>query len=429
MMKSFITFLIFTVLASLVSFAQQASTKLMAIKCGEIIDGKSDKPIENAVILIESNRIKNVGRNLPLPQGVEVIDLSNATVLPGLIDCHTHLLLHGGNYDDQLLKESIAYRAIRSTVAAKQTLEAGFTTVRDVETEGAMYADVALRDAINQGHVLGPRVQAATRALSITGGYAPYGYSHDVEVPYGVQVADGVDGVRKAVREQIRHGADVIKIYADSCYRHRLADSLVGSATFSEEELKAIVDEAEKVGIHVCAHAYTSEAAQKALRAGVRSIEHGLYLNDETFKLMKQKGAYWVPTLIAYYAWAQDTANPPEVKKMVEYTVQRHKETFQRALKLGVNIAFGTDMYNPHGFGTKEFAMMVEYGMFPMKAIQSATSVAAQLLGWEKQIGTIEPGKFADIIAVEGDPLKDIRLLEHVKFVMKDGKVYKNDLK
>ncbi|MBI4549072.1 MAG: amidohydrolase family protein [Ignavibacteriae bacterium] len=427
-MKSLVLWLITALLMTASSFSQSSETKLFALKCGKLIDGKSDKVYENVAILINGNEIKDVGTNIPIPAGVDVIDLSNATVLPGLIDSHTHLLLHGGSYDDQLFKESLPFRAILGTVAAKKTLEAGFTTVRDVETEGAMYNDVALRDAINQGHIPGPRIQASTRALSITGGYAPYGYSPDVDVPYGVQVADGIDGVRKAVREQIHFGADWIKIYADSRYRHRMADSLVGSVTFNDEEMKAIVEEAEKVGVHVCAHAYTSEAAQRAIRAGVRSIEHGLYLDDETFRLMRQKGAYWVPTLIAYYAWSQDTTNSPAVKKMVEYTVQRHKETFKRALKSGATIAFGTDMYNPHGDGTKEFALMVEYGMTPMKAIQSATKVAAELLEWQENIGTIEPGKLADVIAVQGDPLKDITVLEHVKFVMKDGKVYKNEL-
>src|SRR5712692_7645140 len=302
--------------------------RLTAIKCGALIDGKSERVLEHVVIVVEGNTIKNI--TAAVPSGAEVIDLSNATVLPGLIDCHTHLLLHEGNYDDQLLKESLPYRAILGVVAAKKTLEAGFTTVRDVETEGAMYGDAALRDAINQGYVPGPRMQAATRALSVTGGYAPYGFAPEVDVPYGVQVADGVDAVRKAVREQIRYGADWIKIYADSRYRHRMADSLVGSPTFTVDEMKAIVEEAEKVNVHVCAHAYTNEASQKAVRAGVRSIEHGLYLTDETFRLMKEKGAFWVPTLIAYYAWAQDTTNPPAVKKMVEYTVQRHEEAFQR---------------------------------------------------------------------------------------------------
>ncbi len=404
-----------------------SQSRLLAIKCGRLIDGKNNLVQENVVIAMEGNIIKSVGASIP--SKAEIIDLSAATVLPGLIDSHTHLLLHEGDYDQQLLKESQAFRAIRGAVAAEKTLMAGFTAVRDVETEGAMYADVALRDAINGGYISGPRMQAATRALSVTGGYAPYGYAPEVEVPYGVQIADGVDGVRKAVREQIRYGADVIKIYADSRYRHRMADSLVGSPTFSDEEMKAIVEEAEKVGIHVCAHAYTSRAAQRAVRAGVRSIEHGLYLDDETFKLMKQKGAYWVPTLVAYVEFAKDTAISPAIRSMVEYSVKRHRETFQRGLRSGVNIAFGTDMYNPHGSGTKEFALMVRYGMSPMRAVQSATGVAAELLDWRGKVGEISPGAFADIIAVAGDPLKDVSLLEHVKFVMKDGKVYKNEIR
>lgn len=402
------------------------SQERIAIKCGTLIDGKSDRVQENVVVIVEGKKIKSVGTSVP--DGAQVLDLSNATVLPGLIDSHTHLVLHEGDYDGQLLKESQAFRAIRGVVAAEKTLAAGFTTVRDVETEGAMYTDVALRDAIDQGHIPGPRIQAATRALSITGGYAPYGYSPEVELPYGVQVADGVDGVRKAVREQIRYGADVIKIYADSRYRHRIADSLVGSPTFTDDEMRAIVEEAEKVGVHVCAHAYTSQAAQRAVRAGVRSIEHGLYLNNETFAMMKQKGTYWVPTLVAYHRWARDPSNSPAVTKMIEYTVQRHRETFQRGLRSGVRIAFGTDMYNPHGDGAKELTLMVQYGMTPMQAIKSATTIAAELLDMKTKVGEISPGAYADLIAVQGNPLSNIAILEEVKFVMKEGKIHKNTI-
>ncbi len=399
----------------------------VAIKCGTLIDGASETPLQNAVIILENDRIRDVGTTLTIPDGARVVDLSRATVLPGLIDCHTHLLLHGGSYDDQILKESLPYRAILGTVAARRTLEAGFTTIRDVETEGAMYSDVALREAISNGVIPGPRIFASTRSLSITGGYSPYGYA--VDVPHGAQVADGIDGVTKAVREEIQYGADWIKIYADSRYRHRVADSLVGSATFTDDEVKAIVYEAEKVGIHVCAHCYTSEAAQRSLRAGAKSIEHGLYLDNETFRLMKQKGAYWVPTLIAYVHWAEDSTNSPEVRRMVEYSVKRHKETFARGLASGVNIAFGSDFYDPHGDGTREFGLMVDYGMAPMKVIQSATSVASRLLDQETEIGTIERGKLADIVAVEGNPLENIRTLENVGFVMKGGKIYKNDIR
>jgi len=417
-------FIVLLLCASCVAISQP---KTIAMKCGLLIDGISEKPISNAVVLVENERIRAVGQNVKIPESAEIIDLSQSTVLPGLIDCHTHLLLHGGSYDDQILKESQAYRTILGTVAARKTLEAGFTTIRDVETEGALYADVSLRDAVKNGVIPGPRIFASTRSLSITGGYAPYGYA--IDVPYGSQLADGIDGVTKAVREQIQFGADWIKIYGDSRYRHRVADSLVGSATFTDDEVKAIVYEAEKVGIHVCAHCYTSEAAQRSLRAGVKSIEHGLYLDDETFRLMKQKGAYWVPTLIAYAHWTDDPTNSPEVRNMVQYSVKRHQETFARGLKSGVKIAFGSDYYDPHGEGTKEFGLMVDYGMSPMKAIQSATFLAAELLGWEDKIGTIAQGKIADIIAVDGNPLDNIRTLESVRFVMKEGAVYKNEVR
>jgi imidazolonepropionase-like amidohydrolase len=401
------------------------SAQVTVLRCGKLIDGRSGEPIENATVVIIGHTIRSVGQNIRVPHEADFIDLSAYTVLPGLIDAHTHLLLHEGNYDHQLLKESIAFRSILATAAARKTLDAGFTTVRDLETEGAMYADVALRDAINQGHVPGPRIQAATRALSTTGGYAPYGYAPDIDVPFGAQLVDGVDEARKAVREQIRFGADVIKIYADSRYRHRLADSLVGSPTFTDEEMRAIVEEAAKVGIPVAAHAYTSSAAQRAVKAGVRSIEHGLYLDETTFKLMKEKSVYWVPTLTAYDQWSKDPSLAGQEKRMVDYTVARHRETFKRALKSGVTIAFGTDAYAPHGSGSLEFSLMVQYGMRAMDAIRSATSVAAELMNMEGKIGEIKEGAFADIVAVKGDPLEDITLLQQVRFVMKDGKVYK----
>lgn len=425
-MRQVLAYLLILFIANPVAMAQK---KQIAIKCGTLIDGRSDRPVANAVILINDRHIVGVGPNLAIPPGAEVLDLSSATVLPGFIDCHTHLMLHGGSYDDQIFKESVPYRAILGTVAARQMLDAGFTTVRDVETEGAMYSDVALRDAIDKNIVPGPRIKASTRALSITGGYAPYGYSPEVDVPTGAQFADGVDGVRKAVREQIRFGADWIKIYADSRYLYRSADSLVGTPTFTDEEMNALVAEARKAGKHVCAHAYTSDAAQRALRAGVRSIEHGLYLDTETFTLMKRNGAYWVPTLVVYRKWAEDSTLTAEERRMVSRSVRHHEESFRLGLRAGVKIAFGSDMYDPHGEGTKEFGLMVEYGMPPMKVIQSATSVAASLLEMQNEIGTIEVGKLADIVAVQGDPLSNIRFLEDVRFVMKDGTIYKNTLK
>jgi len=400
--------------------------KVIAIRCGRLIDGKSSDVMENAMVLVRGNKITAVGKNIAIPAGAQILDLGAATVLPGLIDTHTHLLLHEGDYDEQLLRWSQAKRAIYATAHAKQTLEAGFTTVRDVETEGAGYADVALRDAIGAGIVPGPRIKASTRALSVTGGYALYGYSPDITVPTGAQLIDGEAEARRAVREQIKYGADWIKIYIDSHRRRYIADTLVGSPTFSDAELRAIMEEANNMGVSVCAHAYTSAAAQRAVQAGIRSIEHGLYLDEPTFRMMAQNNVYWVPTLIAYVMSEEESTSPAR-KQILHNTVQKHKETFRRALKTGVKIAFGSDLTAYHGTNAKEFELMVDYGMPPMKAIQSATIVAAELLGMEKQIGSVEVGKLADIVAVQGDPLKDIKVLQKVGFVMKDGKVYKNE--
>jgi imidazolonepropionase-like amidohydrolase len=399
--------------------------KIKVIKCGSLIDVKNEQVKKNVLILIKGNKIEKVG-TFEIPPGAEIIDLSDMTVLPGLIDSHVHLFLHEGSYDDQLLKESIPYRTIRAVVHARQTLEAGFTTIRDLETEGAGYADVDLKTAINQGIIPGPRMQVSTRALSTTGGYALMGYSWEIQVPTGAQLVDGVDEVRKAVREQIKYGADWIKIYADSRRRrNEVADSLTWYLTFSDDELKAIVEEAQKMNVKVAAHCYSSIAAQRAINAGVASIEHGLYLDEATLKLMKEKGVYYCPTLVAYYRWSKREGLSPETRKMIENTVKLHSETFKRALKVGVKIAFGSDLTESHGTNAEEFELMVKYGMKPLDAIKSATIISAELLGWQDKIGSIEPGKLADIIAVKGDPLNDIKVLRDVKFVMKDGEIYK----
>ncbi len=407
-------------------FAQPAET--IAIKCGKLFDGKTDRLLDNQTIIVQGNRITAVGGNISIPANARVIDLSQATALSGLIDTHTHMYLHDGDYNDQLLKEQIAYRAIYASVNARQTLEAGITTIRDLETEGAMYADVALRDAINNGIVPGPRMQASTRSLGITGGYSPYGFSPEVPMIYGAQIADGVEGVRLATREQIKYGADVIKIYIDHRRgRSLVGDSLTGFPTFTLDETKAIVEEAAKVGIKVAAHAYTSVAAQTAINAGCISIEHGLYLDETTLRLMAQKGCYWVPTMIAYLRGMENPNVTPAARQMYEGTTRRHKATFQRALKIaGLKIAFGSDLTGAHGTNARELEVMVRYGMTPLAALKSATTIAAELLGWQSQIGSIESGKLADIIAVSGNPLADITELQRVKFVMKDGKVVKN---
>jgi imidazolonepropionase-like amidohydrolase len=425
-----ISFFLVCILVSIAS--AQVGNDLTAIKCGRLIDGKNDAPVTDAVILVEGRTIKDVGKELSIPSTAKVIDLSKATVLPGLIDDHTHILLQGDvtaeDYDEQLLKESTPYRTIRAVVAVKTALENGFTTMRDVETEGAMYADVDVKRAINRGIIPGPRLFVSTRALDVTGAYALVGYSWELHMPKGVQVVDGVDECRKAVREQIEHGADWIKVYADRSYFIGNDGALHSIPTFTIEELKAIVDEAHRLHRKVAAHAIGHEGIMNSLTAGVNSIEHGYGFDDETIAMMVKQGVYWCPTMYVgvYVAEGRAAAGNPIWKQMIDFV----KRAVGKGVKAGARIAFGTDV---GGFPwtenqAKEFKLMVGAGMTPMQAIKAATTVAAELLDMSGKIGEISPGAFADIVAVKGDPLTDITALEHVGFVMKDGKVYKNEI-
>jgi imidazolonepropionase-like amidohydrolase len=408
---------------------EKSAPKRIAVRAGRLIDGKSDTPTANVLILVENDRIVSVSAGGAAPAGVEVLDLSKATVLPGFVDAHTHLLLNGDitseDYDVQLLKQSIPYRAILSARNARIALEHGFTAMRDLETEGAMYADVDIKNAIANGEVPGPRMQVATRAMTPTGMYPLLGYSWELQVPKGVQYVDGVDGARKAVREQVMYGADWIKYYSDRRYHLEPDGVLHSMVNFTDEEARAIVDETHRLGKKVAAHAIGSDGIAAALRAGVDTIEHGDGLTDALIEEIVRKGVYWVPTITvgAYVA----PGRGGNWTKMVDL----EKVAFQKALKKNVKIALGTDA---GGFDwkevnqAKEFEYYVNYGMTPMQAIRSGTSVAAELLGWSDKIGTVEVGKWADIVAVTGDPLKDITELEHVKFVMKGGAVFKNDV-
>jgi imidazolonepropionase-like amidohydrolase len=400
----------------------------VAIRAGKLIDGKSEKPIENALIVIEGDKIVSVTAGGSAPAGVEMIDLSKATVLPGFIDTHTHVLLQGDitaeEYDEQLLKESIPYRAILAARNAHIALSHGFTAIRDLETEGAMYADVDVKKAIANGEVPGPRMQVATRAMTPTGMYPLLGYSWELKVPTGVQYVDGVDGARKAVREQAMYGADWIKYYSDRRY-HFEGDVLRSMVNFTDEEAKAIVEEAHRIGKKVAAHAIGSDGIAAALRAGVDTIEHGDGLTDSLMDEMARRGIYWVPTItVGVYVAPGRAGNWPKMAEL-------QRENFSKAIKKGVKIALGTDA---GGFDwkvlneAKEFEYYVQYGMTAMQAIRAGTSVPAELLGWSDKLGTIEAGKWADIVAVGGDPLKDIKELESVKFVMKGGTVYKNEV-
>ncbi len=408
---------------------KDAPPKRIAIRAGRLIDGKSDSAIQNAVIVIEGDKIVSVNAGGAPPSGVEVIDLSKATVMPGFADVHTHVVLNGDitaeDYDAQLLKQSIPYRAILGARNAKIALDHGFTSIRDLETEGAMYADVDVKMAIANGEVPGPRMQVATRAMTPTGMYPLLGYSWELKVPTGVEYVDGVEGARKAVREQIMYGADWIKYYSDRKYHFESDGVLHSMVNFTDEEAKAIVDETHRLGKRVAAHCIGSDGIAAALRAGVDTVEHGDGLTDAEIDEMAQRGIYWVPTITvgAYVA----PGRGGNWTKMVDL----EKKAFQKALKKNVKIALGTDA---GGFDwkevnqAKEFEYYVDYGMTPMQALRSGTVVAAELLGWSDKVGTVEAGKWADLVAVSGDPLKDITEIERVKFVMKAGVVYKNEI-
>jgi imidazolonepropionase-like amidohydrolase len=357
------------------------------------------------------------------------VDLSHATVLPGLIDCHTHIMLtdtDDSHYDEILLKQSWQYRTILATLNVKRDLEAGFTALRDVETEGAMYSDVDVRNAINRGLIPGPRLKVATRGISTTGGYGLEGYSPEVTVPIGVQTIDSPSEGRKAVREQFNYGADLIKIYGTDRYSFLPDGKEVSVADFSLEEVQAIVDEARLKGLRVACHAYDGPGLHYCIDAGVASIEHGIQLDDDAIRKMVAKGIYLVPTLYVYCCALEKSDLAMSGGKTSRLAI--HEVSFRKALAAGVKIAFGTDAGPfPHGTQAIEFEWMTRYGMTPLQAIQAATINAADLMGWADQVGAIEPGKFADMIAVDESPLADIKQLEHVRFVMKGGAVVRND--
>lgn len=398
------------------------------LRCGAVWDGRGGKVTGPMLIEVRAEKIVSIKSAGDVMSPGKVLDLMGLTCLPGLIDTHTHVLLQGditaADYDDQLLKQSPEYRTIIATTNVRRVLSWGFTTIRDVETEGAGYADVDVKHAIERGIIPGPRMQVATRAMDVTGAYPLLGYAPGVVVPKGVQEVDGADGGRRAVREQIYHGADWIKVYSDRSYQVKPNGILDDIPTFTLEELRAIVDEAHRQRHKVASHAMALQGVHNSVEAGVDSIEHGNYIADEDLRTMLQKGIYYVPTIYVGEYVAEGRA-----KEGATVWVQMrdiHEKTFRRALKAGVKIAFGTDIggFDWHINPAREFGWMVKFGMTPEQALRSATVVAAELLGWSDRLGTLESGKLADIVAVPGNPLDDVSHLEHVRFVMKDGVVY-----
>jgi len=414
--------------------APQTAGTLTVIRAGTLIDGVSQTPRKNQLVFVRGERIEKVTEaGAAIPEDAKVIDLSNATLLPGLIDSHTHIFLWGedpakGGYDANILKAGIALRVARATVAAWRALEQGFTTLRDVETEGAGYGDVEIKQAIEEGTIPGPRLFCATRAISTTGGYNLEGYAPELEMPKGAQIVDGPVEARKAARQQLEHGADWIKVYMTHRSWVDKHGNLVSQPTLTVEELKAIVDEAHGWTKKVACHAYNGIGLQRALDGGCDSIEHGLEMTDAQIEQMKKQGTWYCPTLSPYYEdWAP--ADTPGGKRD-RARAAVHEITFKKALQAHLKIVYGTDMGGMPWTEpiAQEFKRMVGLGMAPMDAIQSATSRAAEMLDMKGEIGVLAPGAYAEVIAVSGDPLKDVGELEHVKFVMHNGAVFKNEI-
>jgi len=409
--------------------------EVIALKAARLFDGRGDAAVPNGVVIVEGGQIRAAGSGLAIPAGARVIDLGDATLLPGLIDAHTHVT--NESTDEWLqgffnnVSRDVAESAIRATANARKILEAGFTTVRDVGSGD--YIDVGLRNTIRDGVVPGPRMLVAVHALGARGGHCDEGgfpfnrFGAEPGIEHGI--ASGPDQFRDAVRFQVKYGADVIKICATGGVLS-LADE-VDTSQLSQEEMNAIVEEAHRLHKKVAAHAHGAEGARFAIRAGVDSIEHGSFMGDEELRMMKERGTWLVPTLLAgEYAAGRSAIRhyPPAIAAKAKAAVAVRSDMFRKALRMGVKIAFGTDSaVSPHGINAQEFGLMVDLGMTPAAALRAATVSAADLLGLSQTIGTLQPGKAADVIAVPGNPLADIHAMERVKFVMKGGEVFRND--
>ena len=411
-----------------VSSAQPAdpSARPVVVRAARMLDVRGGGYIAHPVIVIEWGRIIAVGPGLAVPKGARVIDLGEATVLPGLIDCHTHLLARttdtaeGMNYERDLLTKSQAFRALEGAANARAVLRAGFTTVRDVENEGTGYADVALRDAIRQGLVEGPRMLVATQGIAAVGQYHPFGISSDLveRFPTGARLVSGVEEARRAAREQLGQGADLLKVYAD--WRN---------PTLTEEEIRVVVEEAHRAQRKVAVHATTPEGIRNALRAGADSIEHGHQADRAALELMKQKGAYFVPTLGIVETLAEQAPTEAARQRRLQ-SVEPIQRIVKQAHALGVKIVTGYDASSPstQGQNAREIVALQRAGLPALEAVRAATLRAAELLGLSEHVGSLEPGRYGDLIAVTGDPLADVTELTRVRFVMKGGEVIRDDL-
>jgi imidazolonepropionase-like amidohydrolase len=406
--------------------AMAAEAPITVIKAGHLIDVLAGKVLDNQMVLVQGEVIKEVGPNVTAPANAKVVDLSSSWLLPGLIDCHTHLSGQSENYYDDIFRKSPIDQAVYAHVFTRRTLEAGFTTCRDVGS--GEFIDVALKKAINAGKFLGPRLYVAGHALSATGGHGDLnGFSPYLHFETADGVADGVDALRKKVRWNIKYGADLIKFTATAGVLSE--EESVGAPQFSAEEMKAIVDEAAMWGRKVAAHAHGAEGIKRAIKAGVTSIEHGSILDDEAIALFKEHGTYLVPTVYVGFSVVEHAKewNLPEklVEKARSINAQK-MACLRKAIEGGVKIAYGTDAgVFPHGENAKDFRYLVEAGMTPMQAIQAATASAAALIGQSEKIGSLEAGKLADVVAVNTDPLKDVTVLEKIPFVMKGGVIYR----
>jgi imidazolonepropionase-like amidohydrolase len=420
---------LFAIVAAAAIFsAQSAVAPVIAVRAARLINGRSSAPIAPAVVVIRGERIDAVGAGLAIPSGARVIDLGNATLLPGLIDLHTHLTSTGVHWEDELLKTTPGQAALHGAQNARITLMAGFTTCRDMGPTWP-FVDIDLRKAIDVGVVVGPRLLASGNYVSPTGGAGDARqFSIYVDVPIVRNLADGVDEIRKAVRTNLKQGADFIKILGTGAVLSKGAPP--GAQQYTEEEMHVAVEEAARWGRHVAAHVHGTDGIKAAIRAGVHTVDHGSMMDDEAVELLRSHHAYFVPTLYTSEAIAVDPNVPASEKARSIEVAELKDRSFRMVLKAGLPIGFATDAaVVPHGQNAREFAYRVRLGQSPMDAIVSATRTAAEIIGWSDRVGTIEPGRFADLIAVGGDPLRDITELERVTWVMKGGTVYKDEIK